>query len=688
MLEAAFVETPDFKALTETRDFNFVVGRRGTGKSALFERVTAHFGRGKGFLCLSERPEEFQALQMQAALADAGGTYQEMRAATRLAWKTHLLLWVLSELVQHYKISGTEMGEGLRHHLSRVGEMLRENSPGRASRILRGALTASPRPREVPGVIAEQFRVSRLQQDVAAALAEINRSALIYYDGLDKGWTASVDATAVLGGLAAAVSDLDEAATGIHCTLFVRDNMFRALAHFDQDFSRNIEGNSLRLHWDEGALFQLVASRLRVALGIDLENPEKVWNRFVQGGLAGRSGFEKCLHLTLYRPRDILILVNRAYVSAQRSGENSLTPRAVDAAATDISNDRLDDLIKEYDRVLPGISSFVRVFEGARAFQPMQAVVDTLDEEIAAGAYENEADSDFAVLGTGRQVLFALYGVGFIGFEDTSRKHVVFCHDGSGVSTEGLSLGQRMVVHPCYWKALEVVHDESDAELVVEINDEFDATRKAALADNRVRRLGQVVSELPKVGLGADGASDFENWVLRAVKLLFAGKLGNSVLHPSPDAIQQRDVVATNIAEAGLWRRLREDWEARQVVFEVKNYEDLKPEDYRQILSYTTGEYGRFGVIVHRSTSEGFSEKDKGWLQTLYHEHGRLVLTVPASILSRSISKLRNANRLDYIEDQLGKRMDTLVRTHLSLKHQRPYRAKRRRKGRGAREPG
>jgi ABC-type uncharacterized transport system ATPase component len=40
MLNTAFVETQDFHALIDTRDFNFVVGRRGTGKSALFMKVS------------------------------------------------------------------------------------------------------------------------------------------------------------------------------------------------------------------------------------------------------------------------------------------------------------------------------------------------------------------------------------------------------------------------------------------------------------------------------------------------------------------------------------------------------------------------------------------------------------------------------------------------------------------------
>jgi len=58
MLEEAFLETADYKALTESRDFNFVVDRRGTGKSALFQKIKAHFCADPGVMVRAETPPE------------------------------------------------------------------------------------------------------------------------------------------------------------------------------------------------------------------------------------------------------------------------------------------------------------------------------------------------------------------------------------------------------------------------------------------------------------------------------------------------------------------------------------------------------------------------------------------------------------------------------------------------------
>jgi hypothetical protein len=68
--------------------------------------------------------------------------------------------------------------------------------------------------------------------------------------------------------------------------------MFRALAHEDDDFTRHIEGHTLRLQWDQESLFGMVVARLRVVLGMESsENDVKVWNRFAQKELQGRDGF-------------------------------------------------------------------------------------------------------------------------------------------------------------------------------------------------------------------------------------------------------------------------------------------------------------------------------------------------------------------------------------------------------------
>jgi hypothetical protein len=86
MLRDAFVPTQDYRALTETRDFNFVVGRRGTGKSALFIRAQEELRAREPRFVHSIVPREYETLELLAAIANAKD-YRMARAVCRVAWQ-------------------------------------------------------------------------------------------------------------------------------------------------------------------------------------------------------------------------------------------------------------------------------------------------------------------------------------------------------------------------------------------------------------------------------------------------------------------------------------------------------------------------------------------------------------------------------------------------------------------------
>ena len=121
------------------------------------------------------------------------------------------------------------------------------------------------------------------------------------------------------------------------------------------------------------------------------------------------------------------------------------------------------------------------------------------------------------------------------------------------------------------------------------------------------------------------------------------------------------------MATGGFWRRILEDFKARQVLIEVKNYESLRPEDYRQALSYMTSEHGKLGIVVYRTEQEGVSANGRTWLQEVYHEHNRIVFTLPVSLLSKGVAKMRNPGRFDWIDRQLNKRLDRFQRNYLKI---------------------
>jgi hypothetical protein len=679
MLRKAFVETADYRALVHTRDFNHVVGRRGTGKSALFQKTKDFLLNDHNTFLIASTPTEHDTLALQAGLQEIQADYRSGRAILRLAWKLDILLSVF-EITHHYKLHRLTEHSDIQNYKDSHRALSALAGPQRCAAILRTFARGDESPTELPGKIATEFRVNWLQDNVRAMLTATGRLAVALWDGLDEGWVPDQIATAVLGGLAAAVADLADSKVGIHGILFVRDNMFRALAHFDRDFSRHIEGSALRLNWDEHSLLHLVANRLRA--GFDLQKAEsdvKAWNRFAGRGVLDREGFELCLRHTLYRPRDLLVLLNSAYVLALREGRRQIIDADIISTSTSISTDRLDDLLKEYDTVFPGLGLFVRVFESQRAFNRYAEVCSLLDNAIANQEYRLPGSADFALFGTAEEAFFALYSVGFLGLRDAGGDHYHFCHDGAPANLLGIDNEGIVAVHPCYWRALNMTADLSEETIIIDADDEVEGPgflpesrkRVALVQDIRTKRLGQVLEELPRIEIGQPGWSTFEDWTLRALKMLFAGKLSNIQYKPNVGNVQQRDIVATNVAQSGFWRRVREDYETRQVVVEVKNYTELGREDFRQMLSYTSGPYGRLGLVVYRTESEALTEKERAWLQEIWHEHQRMVFTIPISLLRRCVSKVRTARKHDYSDAALNKRLDTFERSYVAIKHPR-----------------
>jgi hypothetical protein len=226
-------------------------------------------------------------------------------------------------------------------------------------------------------------------------------------------------------------------------------------------------------------------------------------------------------------------------------------------------------------------------------------------------------------------------------------------------------------VHPCYWIALNLEHRmQLNVKDFEEIHDDYRIKVTSETPEIRQKQLGQFIATLGTISEGESGASEFENWSLEAVRILFATGIVNTELHPNRNSTQRRDVVGRNTGNTETWRRILEDYHARQVVFEVKNYSrDLGADEYRQMLSYLCGEHGRIGFIINRSTDSNL-EKDRElqWVREIYHEHDhRVVVKLPAKLLASWISKLRNPQKHDAPDAGLAAILDTYERMYLRL---------------------
>ena len=665
MLELAFYETPDFKTLIQSTDRPIVVGRRGTGKSALSYQLQKFWSLGKNTIVNQIIPDEDQVIGIRPLLQLFGSKYNQIKAGARIAWKYALLIETVISLLEKQKVNPRDLSAPMAERV----RAWRNSAPRITARFRSLLLTfekLAPSAEQRIANLATFLSISEMQEEVSQILGRTRLSLVFLIDQLDEGFEPDELGSGLVGGFVHAAVDINSQVPSVQANIFLRDNIFKTIAQLDPDYSKNIEGRFLRLHWDEHQLFDLICARLKVVFQSPLESNRKLWNRCVADELQGMEGFAKCLRLTLYRPRDLVSLLNEALYAARKQDRETIIFKDVESTAREISNTRFDDLLKEYSVIIPSLKPLTAIFRAQSPEWAYKDLITRIETLFLRQDIDGEYQREFAIMESAQEGIRTLYSVGFLGIKDSASSAFVFCHDGRSPNKEFAS-NDRLLVHPCYWMALDITKDSLSAEDAAEIHDEYEVEVYSEAPEIRCHRIGQLHAKLDKIPVGKEGAPEFEEWCRRVVRICFSGPLRNIELHPNKDATQRRDVVASNQSEHGVWRRILDDYKSRQVIFEVKNKLGIDPDDYRQMLSYLHDDYGRLGFIITRDDkAELYSGPELEWTREMFNKHKVIIIKLTGRLLSSLLSKLRGHNKVDPCEHGMNKILDTYTRLYLS----------------------
>jgi len=661
-LDHSFYEWQDYRAMFESNDRFIIVGRRGTGKSALTYRISEDSHDRRFSIVIAPNEEEVIGLRPVASLF--GSTVSRIRAGVKIAWRYALLLEVGLVFWESYKTRReVELRPVLLAHLKNwraSGGSCIE----RLRAIMRDSLKAIEKEEDRIADLASILQINQVTEDVVSIVRSNDRLFTILFDRLDEGYEPDSIGVGLIDGIVYGVDDLRSAlGPNLKAFVFIRDNIFRAIQAEDKDFSRNLESQVLRLHWDPQELFYLVAKRIRNVFSIDKESDVKTWNAITANELHGRDGFKNILKLTLYRPRDVIALLNAAFYQAQRQSRTTLIEEDFALSAKQISLTRYDDLSKEYESILPGIGLLTRSFAGGPAKMEWQAAASILDKAMKSDGLSEAISQHFKILDSSDEAIKTLYGVGFLGFYERQQDSFLFSHDGKRPD-RSFGANDVLMIHPCYWLALSLDQEPLHQDRAEEIFDEYEISIYSQSSEQRSHLLGQVISELTQIPLGDEGASQFEDWCKRALEIAFATHLTNIQHKPNGQATQRRDIVATNQAQAGFWKRVLADYGTRQVIFEVKNFESIGVEEYRQVYSYLGKEYGQLGFIICRDTQGALTKGRELDAFREFYSKNSVIVKLTASLLVSILSKLRNPEKTDAGNKLLDTTLDTCIRMY------------------------
>lgn len=595
--EDVFVRTP---ALIAAADWDnphcFFVGRRGTGKTTI-----ARYVEGSGKRAKIIRPELFSPSTATLGVDAFADAKQKPFRSLAAAFRRSLQVEILTEWLQREHLYERQLSRDLQRELAEFGDLDFDLRAVSYIEAITGPLAANDD--------AEWLRQVKIAKAHSKELRDLppanNARFTLLLDAIDDSWDGSQLAVVYLTALMHAALEINTQTDGMRILVFVRENIFERVRQGDSEFAR-LETCVVGLDWTEAQLLEMVERRLNSPLTTKFALGGPTWDMFFEAGAESRRQvFDFCQR----RPRDIITYTGLALDTAQTRKHDAIQLEDLASARRRFSVSRLKDLGDEYQENYPQIALVLAKFYGLGGRWTLRGISGLIDRILLDEQIRTACGSWIYEYGEPAAFTQLLYNIGFIGYLQPARRldqrqQPVFRSLGpSDTTPPAVSTKTDLVVHSSYWDALDLqdvlVQDFTDATpfgrsgLVSELPEslDFEIYRE---------QLTELLEALKSVPPGRDGASAFEDAVGDVLRLCFFRSLSNIEAQVRDvDGVTRRDWVASNRG-SGFWEMLRQRYQATQVIFECKNYEDLDASDFQQAAYYATQAAGKVVMIVFR----------------------------------------------------------------------------------------
>ncbi|HMI99726.1 MAG TPA: hypothetical protein VK488_07845 [Gaiellaceae bacterium] len=352
-LREYFVRTGAFRQAVQGHG-RLVVGRKGTGKTAIFYEIRDSLGRSRSMLVLDLKPEGHQFTKLREAVLSELPTGLQEHTVTAF-WNYILLAEMAHKILERERHHAYQDGDRLKRFEELEAAYLEHalaHEEDLSQRLLRQVdrLVArygdvgrdEMRDRMTEVLYATDIRT--LDNAVSDYLQE-KESVWLLIDNLDKSWatrgTTPEDIQIVRGLLEATRKlqrQLEERGVEFKCLVFIRTDVHEHLVRETPDKDKD---TAIRLDWDDPELLQEII-RKRIATSTDAEGAfSDVWRAFFVSHVGVEESFNYMVERTLMRPRDLLKFVQRSVEVALNRGHSKVTAEDILQAEQSFSEDML-----------------------------------------------------------------------------------------------------------------------------------------------------------------------------------------------------------------------------------------------------------------------------------------------------------------------------------------------------------
>jgi hypothetical protein len=434
------------------------VGRKGSGKTAIFYRVREDVFRRRTHLVLDLKPEGHQFSQLrETVLARMGvGLAEHTMVAF---WNYILLAEIARKIIDDWQYARQDPDRLAGY--TRVEEIYGRHNPGFEADFSQRLLLEANRIADalgdqelddIGGKLTEVIYsgdVRELNDAITDYLIE-KESVWLLIDNLDKGWpirgSTPLDILIVRSLLEATRKlqrQLEDRDVEFHCLVFLRTDIYEHLVALTPDKGKD---TAIRLDWEDPALFGEIV-RTRIEASTDLTGSLRdVWARICVSHVQAEDTFNYVVDRTLMRPRDLLLFVRKLIEVAVNRDHMRVEAEDIPQAERAYSEDLLLTTSYEIADTDRTCANALYAFQGARARLSYADVVGLL---LSAGISDEEVEDAITLL-----LWFGFLGV-IAEPERELYSHTVQFNISRLRSVVGAGQGA-FVVHPAFHAGLDI----------------------------------------------------------------------------------------------------------------------------------------------------------------------------------------------------------------------------------------
>ncbi len=462
LLNAGFLATTAFQETLLGRK-NLIIGRKGSGKSAICVRLTVPEVSQGGHVLLT--PDDAAGNQLREfELADLTS-----EVAKSLIWRYVFAIHLARQLVDRHAraVHGTAEPRSVkrvRKFLAKNGQLADQRLHNRvtaAARGLRGTLaldafgvSVSAELGSAPEGVRAAEQLAIIERGVAQAVEDLDcagthQPLLLLVDKLEHIWSAEAHSKALITGLLVAGKHVAHTYPGAaRCVLFVRSDIYDSLTFSEAD---KFHSDEIRIDWSRKNLVELAVARAAASLGPHVTS-DYLWGTVFPAHVRGERVVDYLFSRMLPRPRDVIQFLNLCRDTATANRHDRIEETDVVEATLGFSRWKTLDLAREYSSTIPYLERVLALFQNGGYVVDRATITRHLDTFGAALLTEFPRAGNVL---TPHGLVDVLFRVGFLGVRRGRRITYV-----TNATLPIQPTEDEFQIHPCFRPALNLTKEK------------------------------------------------------------------------------------------------------------------------------------------------------------------------------------------------------------------------------------